>query len=162
MNAAGNKTARAEWPKRLLRSLGALTGLLAVGAGATVASAQSNDYRAAAAAPASWQAFAGQLQGRFEQRLAADDKDAASFRNYLAQHQAGPSASPLKFVAAISILPDGKIDRLEVDGLDDEQIAIRLRALLSQENVGAPPPDMLQPLRLRLSLRPKEPSAGDK
>jgi hypothetical protein len=165
MNAAdvGNKSARAGWPKRLLRSLGAVTGLFAaVGAGATVASAQTPDYRAAAVAPASWQAFAQQLQGRFEQRLAADDRDAASFRDYLAQHQAGASASPLRFVAGIWILPDGKIERLEVDGLDDEQIAIRLRALLSQENVGAPPPDMLQPLRLRLSLRPKEPSAGDK
>lgn len=45
---------------------------------------------------------------------------------------------------------------IELDGFDDNQIAVHLLALLRCDNVGAPPPDMLQPSRLRLSLRSKE------
>ncbi len=118
--------------------------------------AQDAGYRSAATAPASWQAFAQQLQGRFEQRISADDNDARKFQDYLAKRDTGPNAPPLTFVAQPWILPDGKIARLEFDGLDDKEIAVNLRVLLTRDNVGAPPPDMLQPLRLRLSLRPKQ------
>jgi hypothetical protein len=156
VGAVANKRHRMVWWKRAVRSLGAMTGLIAVGAGTSIAAAQDAGYRSAATAPASWQAFAKQLQGRFEQRLAADDADARKFQDYLAKRDAGPNAPPLTFVARTWILPDGKVERLEFDGLDDKEVAVNLRLLLTRDNVGAPPPDMLQPLRLRLSLRPKE------
>lgn len=143
--------------KRVLRSLSAVTGLFAaVGAGTSMAAAQDAGYRSAATAPASWQAFAKQLQGHFEQRLAADDKDARSFQEYVSKREAGSNASPLTFVARTWVLPDGKVERLEFDGLDDKEIAVHLRTLLTRDNVGTPPADMLQPLRLRLSLRPHD------
>ena len=113
-------------------------------------------------APASWQAFAKQLQGRFEQRIAADDAAARKFQDYMTKRDGGPNAPPLTFVARTWILPDGEVERLEFDGLDDKGIAVNLLMLLARDNVGAPPPDMLQPLRLRLSLRPKDQPAGEK
>jgi hypothetical protein len=58
-------------------------------------------------------------------------------------------------------LPDGKIERVESDGLDPVA-AISLRALLAGEGVGVPPSDMLQPLHLRLTLRPNDKSGQQK
>ncbi|WP_213773061.1 hypothetical protein [Bradyrhizobium sp. dw_78] len=161
--AVANNRHHTAWWRRALRSLGAVTGLFAaVGAGTSAAVAQDVGYRSAATAPAAWQAFAKQLQGRFEQRLAADDKDARSFQQYIAKRGTESNAPPLTFVARTWVLPDGKVERLEFDGLDDDQIAVHLRALLTRDNVGTPPTDMLQPLRLRLALRPKEQPAGGK
>ena len=165
MNAAAPATNSSQtgWWRRVLRSLGAVAGSVAVaGASASGASAQDAAYRAAATAPMSWQAFAGQLQSRFEGRLAADDEDARAFHDYLAKREGAPNARPLTFVARTWILPDGKVERLEFDGLDDKEIAVHLRALLTRDSVRAPPPDMLQPLRLRLSLRSKEQPVGRK
>jgi hypothetical protein len=162
--AVANSRRRTTWWKRAFRSFGAVTGLFAaVGAGTSITAAQNAGYRSAASAPAAWQAFAKQLQGRFEQRLAGDDSEACTFQDYMAKRKAELNGPPPAFEARTWILPDGKIERIEFDGLDDEQIAVHLRVLLTRDNVGVPPPDMLQPLRLRLSLRPKEqPAAGDK
>jgi len=161
--AVANNRHRTVWWKGTFRSLGAVTGLFAaVGAGTSSAAAQGAGYRSAATAPASWQVFAKQLQGRFERRLAADDKDPRSFQDYLAKREAGANAPPLTFVARTWVLPDGKVERIEFDGLDDQEIAVHLRTLLTRDNVGTPPVDMLQPLRLRLSLRPKEQPAEGK
>lgn len=160
--AVANNRHRMVWWRRVFRSLGAVTGLFAAAATTSVASAQEAGYRSAPAIPASWQTFAKQLQGRFEQRLAADDKDARSLQDYMAKRDAGPNAPPLAFVVRTWVLPDGKVERLEFDGLDDREIAVYLRTLLIRGNVGLPPPDMLQPLRLRLSIRPKPQPAGAK
>lgn len=159
--AVANKRRRMTRWKRVLRSLGAVTGLFAASAGTSLVVAQEPGYRSAATAPAAWQAFAKQLQARFEQRLAADDAAARKFQDYMTKRDAGPNAPPLTFVARAWILPDGEVERLEFDGLDDKEIAVNLRLLLARDNVGGPPPDMLQPLRLRLSLRQKEQPAGD-
>ncbi len=143
------------WWQRLVWSLGAATGLLsgAAAAGSSPAAAQGGEYRAAAAAPAAWQDFARLLQSRFQQRLAADDKDARSFQDYLAKLD-GDKAN-LAVVVRSWIAPDGKVARVEFNGLDDDA-AVSLRALLVETEVSAPPAGMLQPLHLRLSLRPKE------
>jgi hypothetical protein len=148
---------------RLLRRVGAACGILiGIGYDAPAAHAQTADFRSADTAPASWQDFAKGLQGRFAQRLAADDNDARKLADDLAKRDAGPDAPPLTFVARTWISAAGKVERLEFDGLGDEKIALELRGLLTRDNVGAPPPDMLQPLRLRLSLRPQEQPAGNK
>lgn len=158
-----NKSKREVSWKRALRSLSAMTGLFAaVGAGTSVAVAQDAGYRSAAAAPASWQAFAKQLQGCFEQRLTADDKEARSFRGYIAKREAGANTPPLTFVVRTWVLPNGMVERIEFDGLDDADAAVNLRALLARGDVGPPPPDLLQPLHLRLSLRPKDPSHDER
>jgi hypothetical protein len=144
---------RTVWWKRGFRSFGAVTGLFAaVSAGTSVAAAQDTGYRSAATAPAAWQTFAKQVQTRFQQRLAADDEGARKFRDYLEKRVGEGSATPLKPIVRVWVLPDGKLERLEFDGLDDDDAAVNLRAILMHD-VGAPPPDMLQPLHLRLSLQ---------
>lgn len=147
--------------RRALRTFSAMTGLFAaVGAATSVGAAQDTGYRSAATAPASWQAFARQLQSRFEQRLASDDKESRAFQDHMSKGDAASNVQSPTIVARAWILPDGKVERLEFDGLNNEEIAVDLRALLTRENVGVPPPDMLQPLRLRLSLRPKDQPTG--
>jgi hypothetical protein len=63
-------------------------------------------------------------------------------------------AEPRNVIARVWVSRDGKIERLDFDGLDDAT-ARELRTLVSKDDVGQPPPDMLQPIQLRLSLRPK-------
>ncbi len=153
--ASTNKRAAAWW-RRLIWSLGAALGLIpaAAGTGSGSAIAQSIDYRSAAAAPAAWREFATQLQGRFQQRLAADDAGARKFQNFMAMRTG--NAAPRAFVVRTWVLPSGKVERIEFDGLDDDDVAVNLRALLVTVDGGKPPSDMLQPLHLRLSLQPKD------
>jgi hypothetical protein len=152
--AVEHSSRRTVWWKRALRSFGAVTGLFAaVSAGASGATAQDTGYRSASAAPASWQEFAKQVQTSFQQRLAADDEGARKFWDYLEKRAVEGGATPLKPIVRIWVLPDGKLERVEFDGLDDDDVAVNLRTLLMRGDAGPPPPDMLQPLRLRLSLR---------
>lgn len=137
--------------------LGAATGLFSAGLAAATSSAvaQRTDYQSAAAAPAAWQNFAKELQARFQQRLAADDDAARQFQSQLEKRAGQAESTPVALTMRAWILPDGKVARVEFDGLDPDA-AVSLRALLSRSDVGAPPPDMLQPLHLRLSLRAKD------
>ncbi len=143
--------------------LGTVTGLLGatVTTGTTPAVAQRSDYRAAASAPAAWQAFARQLQGRFQQRLAADDDAAQLFHAQLEQRTGSGGTAPVAVTVRTWIQPDGRIERVEFEGLD-QGASINLRTLLIRGDVGAPPPDMLQPLHLRLTLRPNDQPAQGK
>jgi hypothetical protein len=140
--AVDNSARPTVWWKRAFRSFGA----------PSVATAQDTAYRSASAAPASWQEFAKQLQVRFAQRLVSDDEGAAKFRDYLTK-RAEAGITPLKPGVRVWVLPNGKVERLEFDGLGDDDVAVNLRALLMRGNVGAPPADLLQPLHLRLSLQ---------
>ena len=47
----------------------------------------------------------------------------------------------------------GRLHRVELGGINDPEVLDNLRVLLTGNDVGAPPPEMLQPLHLRLSLR---------
>lgn len=157
-SAVGNDKSRIVWWKRLVRSLGAATGLFAAGFGVGLPSAVAEDvgYRSATAAPVAWQEFARRLQSEFQQRLVADDEAGRQFQDYMAKRAARAGATPLTPVVRAWVLPDGKVERIEVDDIGDAAAAVSLRALLAHGDVGAPPPDMLQPLHLRLSLRPKD------
>jgi hypothetical protein len=153
-DAVGSSSRCTVWWKRAFRSFGAVSGLFAaVSAGTSVATAQDTAYRSASAAPVSWQEFAKLVQTRFQQRFAADDEGARKFRDYLTKRAADGSATPLKPSVRVWVLPDGKLERLEFDGLDDDDVAVTLRAILMRGDIGAPPQDMLQPLHLRLSLQ---------
>lgn len=143
--------------RRLVRWFGAATGLITVGLGSNAAPAlaQRADFQSATAAPAAWQVFARQLQSQFQQQLAADDSVARQVRDGIAG-QVAESDRPSSVVVRTWILPSGRVERVDFDGLEAD-VAGPLRTLLARDNVGAPPADMLQPLHLRLSLRPKEP-----
>jgi hypothetical protein len=147
----------------LLRWLGAATGVVGAGLGTGAASvvAQQSDYQSAAAAPVAWQQFAKQLQDLFQQRLAADEEGARRIQDDMAKRAGAANATPASVIARTWILPDGKVERMEFDGLDPD-VAVDLRTLLARGDVGVPPSDMLQPVHLRLSLRPKgEPGRGE-
>jgi hypothetical protein len=120
------------------------------GAGIVPAPAQSVDYRSSQSAPASWRDYAMLTQAQLRDRLAADDDRAQDFRKRL--QQAGSSSTPAAIVARLWIAPDGRIDRVEADGIDADT-ARMLGIILSREKLKAKPPaDMLQPLHLKLSL----------
>jgi hypothetical protein len=154
----GRSEGRVTWWKRIFCFVAATAGLLSAGMGAEASpvSAEDSNYRSATAAPEAWQTFARQLQGRIEQQLAGDDERARRFQDYLAGSGNGTDARSPTFVLRAWVLADGKVDRVEFDGIDDADAIINLRALLVGDNVGAPPPEMLQPLHLRLSLRAKD------
>ncbi|MBB4380750.1 hypothetical protein [Bradyrhizobium sp. SBR1B] len=150
-----DRESRATWWNRIAGSLAAAAGLLAAAAGvdASPVAADRSDYRAADAAPPAWQAFAGRLKEKIEQRLASDDKRARHFQEYLDRRVTGGDAAPVTFVLRAWVSSDGRLHRVEFDGLDDPKASVELRALLTGGNVGVPPPEMLQPLHLRFSLR---------
>lgn len=149
------RESRATWWNRVAGALAAAAGLLAAGAGvdASPVAAERSDYRSADAVPPAWQAFARQLKEKIEQRLGADDEKARHFQEYLDSRGTGGDAPPLTFLLRAWISPDGQLHRVEFDGLDDPKASGDLGALLTGRNVGAPPPEMLQPLHLRFSLR---------
>ncbi len=151
--ANSNNGHRVPWWTRVLRSARAATGVVAVAATSSVAPAQDAGYRSAATAPSSWQTFAMELQGQFQQRLSGDDDPARRLRDAVARHD---NRSAKFLVVRTWITPNGRVERVELDGLDEPDIAVNLRALLVDAAVSVPPPDMLQPLHLRLALR-----AGD-
>ncbi len=158
--AVTNSGRRMSLWSRVFRSLGAVTGLfVAASAVPSIASGQGTAYRSAATAPPSWQTFAKELQGRFQQRLAVDDDGARRMQDAMVQHE---KQSQEVLVVRTWVLPNGKIERLEFDGLDDADVAVNLRALLSGIAVGVPPMDMLQPLHLRLSLRASDQPRKDR
>ncbi len=56
-------------------------------------------------------------------------------------------------VTRVWVTPEGRIDRLEFSGVDGD-VAVFLREVFARERVAVPlPPDMPQPIHLRLSLR---------
>jgi hypothetical protein len=136
----------------------AVTGLLGTAADAAAATSivtSGSNYQSARSAPAAWQAFARQLQGRLQERLAAEDDLAQRFQQALAERATHVSTPADALTVLAWILPNGQIDRVEFEQLDPV-VAARLRVLLNTADVGAPPADMLQPVHVRLLLRQKD------
>ena len=157
--AGGRRRSHVTWWRKLFRPVAAMAGLIVAGAeakAAPVTEERVGEYRSATAVPESWQVFARQLQQRFEQQLAGDGGEARRIQEYLMRQAGGADAPALRLVLRAWVLTDGKVSRIEVDGMDDAGMRVELRALLMAGSVGAPPPAMLQPLHLRLSLRAKD------
>jgi hypothetical protein len=140
-----------------VRWFGALAGVGLVAGGdlaasGTSASAQQANYRPSKDAPASWQDFALDLQTRLVERLAGDD-DATRLLHRLLEARGTKQVSGQTIIVKVWVTTSGRIARLEFDGLDRE-VADALRRVFERAGVDVPPPpDLLQPLHLRLSLR---------
>jgi hypothetical protein len=141
-------------PMRLLRSMIAIAGYfgIAFGAGRQLP-AMAQDYRASEAAPAAWMDYAKRVQGLFREWLAADDSVIRDMS--VAQEKAGKGSLPKTVTVRAWIASDGKVERIELNGIDGVA-AVTLRSKLARGDIGLPPPPgMLQPLNLRLSLGDK-------
>jgi hypothetical protein len=130
--------------------VGALAMLFATRA-APVRAASEADKPSTTEVPAAWQAFAARLQLHFQERLSSDDKNAFRLRDSMMTRAKAMGAAPTLIVRAW-ILADGKVSRVELEGLPAENDSHDLEAVLIGDTIGALPPDMPQPLRLRLSL----------
>jgi hypothetical protein len=157
-DAGGRRRARATWWRTFFRPVAVMAGLIVAGTSAEAApvTEERGEYRSATTVPDTWQVFARQLQQRFEQQLSGDSDGARRIQDYLTRRGGGADAPALKLVLRAWVLADGKVSRIEVDGIDDAGMRVELRALLMAGGVGAPPPALLQPLHLRLSLRAKD------
>ncbi len=139
-----------------MQSLVIGTAALPVAAPATIspAAAQNLGYRSANSVPTPWVRYAELVQYRFKDWLAADDEVAYRFHLFLANRVINEATPPDSLIVQVWIATTGKVDRIEFPPLKDPQANDDLRLILSRGNIGEPPPsDMLQPLRLKLSLK---------
>src|SRR5882757_2509342 len=155
---AGMRDGRPAW-RRWFFGNGAAKAGLPVAKTSHVA-ARNGQFRAANTVPQNWRDFAKRLQARIEQRLASDDERARRFQDYVNSRGQGDGVPPLLLGLRIWVLADGQVVYVDFGGCDEIDAIADLRALLMEGNVGMPPPEMLQPLHLRLSLQAK-PQPGD-
>jgi len=124
------------------------TGELVVSGGSI---AQPMNYRALDAAPPAWQECARQLQARL-QTLLVSNEEAIRQVHALLEQRAAANVDPTTIVAKVWVAASGKIDWVKFEGVDDDG-AVALRNVIGRQADGsAPPPDMFQPIHLRLSL----------
>ncbi|WP_440130165.1 YbaB/EbfC family DNA-binding protein [Trinickia symbiotica] len=114
--------------------------------------------------PQPWIAYA-QLVGRqFHAWLEADNDAADRLHQYLEERilNAQADAPPPAIVIRAWIGANGSITNVEFDSLGDAKADATLRQLLTQHPMSeTPPPDMLQPLRVRLRLTPNPEAPAD-
>jgi hypothetical protein len=146
--------------RRAVPWLRVVLGALAMVFGARVApagAASEVDNPSTTEVPASWQAFAMRLQLRFQERLSSDDDNAVRLRESMTKLGQVAGAAPRLIVRAW-VQPDGKVARVELEGPRNDDALRDLNAALTGDAIGTVPPDMPQPLRLRLSLGVRAPS----
>ena len=154
-------SARITWRGRAARWLGVAAGALAMTVGskpflaeaATDGEGKSAAASAATQVPAAWQDFAKSLQRQIQDRLASNSDAALRFYNEMARPAAETKPTP-SILVRVWIMSDGKLERIEIDGLPTGQAPRDLIAAVG--GVNRPPSDMPQPVRLRLSLRAKD------
>ncbi|AOR70404.1 hypothetical protein BBJ41_22880 [Burkholderia stabilis] len=137
-----------------LRAIVAACGLAA---GAAPAVAQKADV------PPTWIRY-GQLAGQqFQTWLEADGDAADRLHRYLETRvlNASADAPPPAIVVRAWIGATGAVTRVEFASLGDPDADAALRQLLTAGPLAEPPPpDMLQPLRVRLRLAPNPDAAA--
>src|SRR5579864_2171330 len=130
------------------RWLGVAMGTLAVAFGVRTTSTAATEVAdpSATEAPASWQHFAKRLQVAFQERLSSDNENAQRFRDAVAKLDRDAGA----LVVRVWVLPDGKVERVELEGHSNDDALHELYGAVIGDSVGAAPPDMPQPLRMRM------------
>lgn len=110
---------------------------------------------AADALPAPWVHYAQRVAQAFQASLAGTDPRAVRFHTFLesAALNAQDRPPPTEVIVKAWIDAEGRITRVEFDSLGTAQADEDLRVLLIRPEIGEmPPPDMRQPLRVRLRL----------
>ncbi|KVT16622.1 hypothetical protein WT24_05445 [Burkholderia sp. MSMB1078WGS] len=139
--------------------LGAIVVASALAAGAALAPAVAQT----ADVPQAWIRY-GQLAGQqFQTWLEADGDAADRLHRYLETRvlNARADAPPPAIVVRAWIGANGVVTRVEFASLGDPDADATLRQLLTAGPLSEPPPpDMLQPLRVRLRLAPNPDAAA--
>jgi hypothetical protein len=104
--------------------------------------------------PAHWLAYAQWAGSELQTRLSVGEEPQLVQLLAWLQRQRQRDAQPIPIVLRIWISPQGRIDRSEFTSLGAAQADRDLHALVEATPLPSPPPDMLQPLVLRLTLRP--------
>lgn len=140
---------------RLTESLAKRLGLGILATSALLhgaAPAPAAAYHSADGAPAAWRDYALLVGRRVQDWLGQDSEQTRRLRMSL-EARSQQNASTSTIVARLWILANGTVERVDSEGFDPAD-AEALRALLTRQEVGAPPPaDMSQPLHLKLSLQ---------
>ncbi|HEY1611569.1 MAG TPA: YbaB/EbfC family DNA-binding protein [Paraburkholderia sp.] len=106
----------------------------------------------------------GQLVGtQFQAGLEHNDDEANQFHTFLENRilNAKGDTPPPAIVIRAWIGPDGTVSQVDFDSLGDAQADATLRKLLTAHPISEPPPpDMLQPLRVRLHLEANPDATG--
>ncbi|WP_434115677.1 YbaB/EbfC family DNA-binding protein [Paraburkholderia caffeinilytica] len=135
----------------LLGLIACMTPVLSV-TGIPLAHAQA----APSEVPQPWISYA-QLVGRqFQAWLEADDDEANQLHQFLEDRilSAKGDAPPPAIVIRAWIAADGKVTDVAFDSLGDPKANALLRQLLTSHPITEPPPpDMRQPLRVRLRMK---------
>ena len=144
-------------PIHVAASVWRLVGVGCMLALAQVASAQTTQFRDPASVPPSWTQFSRLVKYRFEEWLGSNDPIAARFRAYLKIHAGASDGAPETLVVQAWINPDGSVQRVAFPALGDPGATKDLQTILSRGSIGErPPPEMLQPIRLRFNLSAAE------
>jgi hypothetical protein len=89
--------------------------------------------------------------GRFQRGCGRDHAIAARFRVYLEAHAGASDGPPPTPIVQAWLSPDGSVERVSFPAPGDAGATKDLTTILSSGNIGErPPPEMLQPIRLRL------------
>jgi hypothetical protein len=142
--------------RRFLARLSILTVLLSGCAQPGFAQALGA-YVSAAEAPPSWGQFSKLVKYRIVSWIGANDPIANRLRAYLTKHAGQADGPPQSMQVRAWVNPDGTIERVLFSTLNNSQADADLQTILQRGNIGeGPPPEMLQPIRLRLSLNSKK------
>jgi hypothetical protein len=144
---------RASWLG--VRWLRVAAGILTVLSAARAAPIADKQAEQRPAPHASWVEFAGRLQQQFQRELSADNKRTARFTDAMTRLLQASDRPPRSVVVRAWVTTEGKVERLELEGRQSEEALHDLYAVLGGSSVGVSPPDMPQPLRMRLSLKPR-------
>jgi hypothetical protein len=114
---------------------------------------RAQTFQSGAEAPKAWIEFANLLRFRSETILRSDDAAALRLQEALQKlNDTGDTPPPLNVTVKMWVDKSGKIERVSFAPLADAAANADLTTLLSSISAGVPPPDMLQPVRLKLSL----------
>jgi hypothetical protein len=109
--------------------------------------AHAQSYRSSAEAPKAWNDYASDLRRRCEAMLHSDDAAASRLRAAVAKYDTGTG-----LLVSLWVAPSGQVQNAVFAGLPDADASAELKTLLTRIVAGSPPSDLLQPIRLRLTL----------
>lgn len=108
-------------------------------------------------APPAWTAFASRLKIACEKELGADNDVSRRLNDRLTKIQASavPGSDPMRVAVKIWVASAGAIDRVSFAPLSDGEATSDLQIILRRAKPGVPPADLLQPVQLSISLKPR-------